>query len=279
MKKISFILITSFLLVACSSKKNVVTDNPSVNTGSTTAEMMKMAEKSKIANSYGSWNTLQTSGNISLGGSKSLSSAMTMKMVRGKSIYISVRPFGVMEVAKLVITGDTLIVVDKVHKRYLCENVKLITNGIPADVSTVQDIFLGRAFILGKGTYNNSLSSDCGLEEKDDKIVLYPPKRKEGDFDYEFVFDKAYKILSASVSPIDSGGNDNYTVVYDKVKKTVAGNVPQSLKMSTVISGSPAKLSLEYKDFKWNEDVKIDTSLPKNYDRMKGSSLLNLLGN
>ena len=266
MKKISFILITSFLLVACGSKKNVVTDNPSVNTGSTTVEMMKMAEKSKIANSYGSWNTLQTSGNISLGGSKSLSSAMTMKMVRGKSIYISVRPFGVMEVAK-------------VHKRYLCENVKLITNGIPADVSTVQDIFLGRAFILGKGTYNNSLSSDCGLEEKDDKIVLYPPKRKEGDFDYEFVFDKAYKILSASVSPIDSGGNDNYTVVYDKVKKTVAGNVPQSLKMRTVISGSPAKLSLEYKDFKWNEDVKIDTSLPKNYDRMKGSSLLNLLGN
>lgn len=279
MKHISFILIACLLLGACGSKKTVLGDNTVTNTAPTPAVMAINAEKSKIANTYGAWNTMQTSGTISLGGSKSLSSSMTMKMVRGKSIYISVRPLGVLEVAKLVITGDTLIVVDKVHKRYLCENVKLITNGIPADVSTVQDIFLGRAFILGKGSYSNSLSADCGLEEKDGKIVLCPPKRVEEDFDYEFVFDKAYKILSASVSPIDSGGNDTYTVVYDKVKKTVAGNVPQSLKMSTVISGSPAKLSLEYKDFKWNEEVKIDTSLPKNYDRMKGSSLLNLLGN
>ena len=61
-------------------------------------------------------------------------------------------------------------------------------------------------------------------------------------------------------------------------KTTVAGNVPHALKVSTVISGARATLSLEFKDLKWNESVNIDTSLPKNYERMKGSSLLRMLG-
>ena len=208
-----------------------------------------------IANTFGSWRTLQTGGSIAVGGAKSLSSSMSMKMERGKSIYISVRPMGIMEVAKMVIKGDTLIVVDKIHKRYLCENVSLLTNGIPADVSTVQDIFLGRAFMLGKGTYSNALASGFTLKMNGEKMVL-APEQQEDDFDYEFVFDKAYKIL----------------------KTTVAGNVPHALKVSTVISGARATLSLEFKDLKWNESVNIDTSLPKNYERMKGSSLLRMLG-
>lgn len=284
MKRISTILLLSVLLMACGSKKKVVdvtsptTTSVATNqTQTSTPEDPMQTYKALIGNTFGSWRTLQANGNISLGGAKSLSSSMVMKMERNRSIYISVRPLGIMEVAKLVITGDTLIVVDKVHKRYLCENVKLITSGIPANVGTVQDIFLGRAFLLGKGTYNSTLANDFKLEEKGDKLVMQPVNQ-EKDFDYEFVFDKALKILAATVKPVDGDKNDSYSVTYSNVKKTVAGNVPHELKVSTVMSGSKVKLGLDYKDLKWNESVNIDTSLPKNYERMRASSLLNLLG-
>lgn len=268
------------MLAACGSKKTVTTTtepNTQITTTESTPEDPMQTYKALIGNSFGTWKTLEASGSISLGGAKSLSSSMTMKMVRNKSIYISVRPMGIMEVAKLVITGDTLIVVDKLHKRYLCENVKLITSGIPADVSTVQDIFLGRAFLLGKGTYNSALASYFNLEEKDEKLLLLPVEG-EKEFDYEFAFDKALKILSSTVKPHGGSKKDTYSVVYGNVKKTLAGNVPHSLKVSTVMNGSTVKLSLDYQSLKWNGDVKIDTSLPKNYDRMSGSSLLNMLG-
>lgn len=277
MKQLAMILTAALMLAACGSKKAVV-DTTTTTSNTKPAQVDYSVQKSMIANTFGSWRTLQTGGSIAVGGAKSLSSSMSMKMERGKSIYISVRPMGIMEVAKLVIKGDTLIVVDKIHKRYLCENVSLLTNGIPADVSTVQDIFLGRAFMLGKGTYSNALASGFTLKMNGEKMVL-APEQQEDDFDYEFVFDKAYKILSATVMPADAGGKDDkYTVNYSNVKTTVAGNVPHALKVSTVISGARATLSLEFKDLKWNESVNIDTSLPKNYERMKGSSLLRMLG-
>ena len=277
-------MLTCLVLAACGSKKTVTTttatDKPITTTELTAeeqAEAAKAAQKALIGNSFGTWKTVEASGSISLGGAKSLSSSMTMKMVRNKSIYISVRPMGIMEVAKLVITGDTLIVVDKLHKRYLCENVKLITSGIPADVSTVQDIFLGRAFLLGKGTYNSAMASNFDLEESGEKLLLKPVEG-EKEFDYEFAFDKALKLLSSTVKPHGGGKKDTYSVVYSNVKKTVAGNVPNDLSVSTVMNGSTVKLSLEYKNLKWNEEVNIDTKLPKNYERMSGSSLLNMLG-
>ena len=281
MKRTPIILLTCLMLAACGSKKPVVTTTTTTTQGitSTQPEEQDPLEpyKSLIGNTFGSWKSLEASGSISIGGAKSLSSSMVMKMERNRSIFISVRPMGIMEVAKLVITGDTLIVVDKIHKRYLCENVKLITSGIPANVSTVQDIFLGRAFLLGTGTYNSSLTTAFSLKERGNKMVLQPVEG-EKDFDYEFVFDKALKILAATVKPKDGGKNESYSVTYSNVKKTVAGNVPHDLNVATVISGSKVKLGLEYKNMKWNEEVKIDTSLPKNYERMRGSSLLNLLG-
>ena len=279
MKRTPIILLTCLMLAACGSKKPAVTTTTTTQGTTTQPETQNPLDsyKSLIGNTFGAWKSLEASGSISIGGAKSLSSSMTMKMVRNKSIYISVRPMGIMEVAKLVITGDTLIVVDKIHKRYLCENVKLITSGIPADVSTVQDIFLGRAFLLGEGTYNSALASNFNLEESGDKLLLKPVEG-EKDFDYEFAFDKALKLLSSTVKPRGGGKNDTYSVLYSNVKKTVAGNVPHELKVSTVMNGSTVKLGLEYKNLKWNEAVKIDTSLPKGYERMSGSSLLNMLG-
>ncbi len=279
MKRTPIILLTCLMLAACGSKKPAVTTTTTTQGTTTQPETQNPLDsyKSLIGNTFGAWKSLEASGSISIGGAKSLSSSMTMKMVRNKSIYISVRPMGIMEVAKLVITGDTLIVVDKIHKRYLCENVKLITSGIPADVSTVQDIFLGRAFLLGEGTYNSALASNFNLEESGDKLLLKPVEG-EKDFDYEFAFDKALKLLSSTVKPRGGSKNDTYSVLYSNVKKTVAGNVPHELKVSTVMNGSTVKLGLEYKGLKWNEAVKIDTSLPKGYERMSGSSLLNMLG-
>ena len=118
-----------------------------------------MSHVAKIANSFGAWTTLKAGGSVSIGTSKPLSSSMQIRMERGKSIYISVRPMGIMEVARLVIVGDTLLVIDKLHKRYILESAKLLTSGIPIDVSTLQDIFLGRAFILGNGTLNSGMAS------------------------------------------------------------------------------------------------------------------------
>ena len=236
----------------------------------------KATRLSAIAMSFGTWKTMKAGGSVSLSGSQSFSSSMQMRMIKDKSIYISVRPLGMVEVAKLVITGDTLIVIDKLHKRYLCENVKLITNGLPASVSTLQDLFLGRAFILGKGTLSSGMTGDVTLTHVDGSYLVQPKQQYQG-FNYDFKFDQDNKILSLEVTPAAAGASA-YSVNYSDVSKTVAGNVAGQINVATKLNKADFKFKLEYSSFTWNDDVKIDTQLPSNYKRIAGSSLLNMLG-
>lgn len=228
-----------------------------------------------VASTFGDWKTLKVGGSVSLKGGTSFSASMQMRMIKGRSIYISVRPLGLVEVAKLIVTGDTLIVVDKLHKKYLCENVKLFLNGIPADVSTVQDIFLGRAFVLGEGTLSQANLDKVEATAANGVNVIKPLAQYKG-FNYAFTFDSALKILSVEVKPV-SGHGSTYAVNYGDVQYTPAGQVAGTIEVSTKLNGKNFTFKLDYGNFTWNEGVKIDTALPKRYTRVDGSRLLNLL--
>ena len=61
------------------------------------------------------------------------------RAVSGTIGYLVSRLFSHEAVGTLLITGgDTLLVIDKLHKRYILESAKLLTSGIPIDVSTLQ---------------------------------------------------------------------------------------------------------------------------------------------
>ena len=268
----------TLLATSCSSRKAMVkNDQPATTITQPTATANQQNEHvAKIAASFGRWETMKAGGSVAISGSQSLSSSMQIRMERGKSIFISVRPLGLVEVGRLVITGDTIIVIDKVHKRYICENVKLVTNGLPVNVSTLQDLFLGRAFVLGKGTFDSTMANLVKLVNVDGSYMIYPKDQYEG-FEYDFKFDKNYKIQSVEVIPATGTTQQStYSVNYSDVKYSLAGNIASKAAVSSVLNRTKFTLTLEYSGFTWNEDVKIDTSIPSNYKKVSGSSLLNM---
>ena len=239
-------------------------------------EVQQVNHVAKIAQSFGAWTSLKANGSVSIGGKSSLSSSMQMRMERGKSIYISVRPMGIMEVGRLIIKGDTLLVIDKIHKRYILENAKLLTSGIPVDVNTLQDIFLGRAFVLGKGTLNAAMKDLVSVSDEDGAYVMRAKEQFKG-FTYAFRFDKAYHISALQVVPGSNPASANtYAVDYSNVKSSLAGYIATKVKVETQISDATMSLSLSYNGFTWNEPVEIDAKIPANYTRVSGSSLMNI---
>lgn len=265
--------VTTTTTTTTTTTKTTTTTTTTTTAVPTTAQVSHVA---KIANSFGAWTTLKAGGSVSIGGSKPLSSSMQIRMERGKSIYISVRPMGIMEVARLVIVGDTLLVIDKLHKRYILESAKLLTSGIPIDVSTLQDIFLGRAFILGNGTLNSGMASLVTLANIDGTYMVRPKEQYKG-FEYDFKFDKNYHIKSLEVAPVvKSEKVATYSVDYSGVKTSLAGYIATKVNMATKIGKSPMSLALDYSGFTWNERVTIDAKIPSNYTRVSGSSLLGI---
>ena len=273
--QLTVMALTMLVMTACGTFKKAATPD---STTTTTPQGTVITDPcDAIIATLGDWQSLQTGGNIKLNAGSSFSSSIQMRMVRDQAIYISIRPMLGIEVGKLLITGDSLYAVDKVHKRYIAEKVSLLTAGIPVTVSDVQDIFLGRPFLIGKGTLNAALKPQVTATGEGSGVILTANEKYKG-YGYAFSFDKSNRILSLNIVPQGSI-SAAYQVKYSEVKNTQAGNIAHDIKVNATVDKKKLELLLTYKNIDWNDDVKIDRSVPTNYTRMNAKDLFSLFSN
>lgn len=261
-------------LVACGSTKNVNTGE-STTTGTIAPTITVPDRAQAIASTFHAWNTMHTGGSIRLEGSTNFSSAVNVRMESAQSISISLRPLLGIEVGRLVFTNDSVHVIDKVHKQYIAESIALFTNGLPATVSTLQDIFMGRAFIVGEGTLNTTCTDKATYSSASGKCNVRPNSQIKG-IDYEFTFGDDNNIVSLNITP-SNAKSQTYTVNYSDVQPTLAGNVAHSVNVAGTIKGRTFSFTLHYNNIAWNQPITIDTTIPNNYKRADLSILSGIL--
>lgn len=271
------IITLAVLMTACgTARKAATTTLPDNGTGGQTGTVASDPLAAVMA-TLGDWQTLQTGGNISLKGSTSFSSSIQVRMVKDQAIFISLRPMLGIEVGRLLITGDSLYVVDKVHKRYMAEKVSMLTAGIPVTVSDVQDIFLGRPFVIGKGTLGQELEDQVTTAVEGSTLYIRANQSFKG-YGYAFAYDKANRIATLSIVP-DGSLSPAYVVDYSDVQSTQAGNIAHGINVNATVEKHKLNFKLTYKDIDWNGKVKIDRSIPSGYSRMSATSLINIFSN
>lgn len=263
-------------MAACGTAKKA-TNAPSNDTTITTATTTTTDPFDGIVATLGDWRTMQSGGNINLRGGSNLSSSIQVRMVRDQDIFISLRPMLGIEVGRLLITADSLYAVDKIHKRYVAEKVSLLTAGIPVTVSDVQDIFLGRPFIIGKGTMDADSKARVTASREGGKVDLTPTEHFKG-YGYTFKFDPKGRILSLDIVPQGST-TAAYQVNYNDVRATLAGNIAHGINVNASIEKKKLDFSLTYKNIDWNANVKIERSIPNGYTRMRATDLFSLFSN
>ncbi len=280
MKKIiiAFTLLAAITTGCRTTKDTTVTPNSGTTITPNQNQQEALDQRlSMLVNTQGNWNMMQVGGNVKVGGIKSLSSSMQMRMIRDKAIYISLRPMLGIEVGKIVITSDSVLVVDKYHKRYIAEPMSLITNGIPVTVGNLQDIFLGRSFVLGQGTVGRNNSKDCTLVHDGTNYRL-SPKQQPKDFTYGFTYDENNKILAVEVTPV-KGNLKPYKATYSDVKlEAMAGNIAHHVDVKANVGGTAFTLALDLKDITWSGDFTIDLTKPASgYKRMSANQITSIL--
>lgn len=276
--RIIILLAAAWLMTACGVLKKTGPGAASTSTAGQTSTTVSAESDplDAIIATLGDWQTLQTGGNIKLSAGSNFSSSVQVRMVHDQAIYISLRPMLGIEVGKLIITADSLYAVDKVHKRYIAEKVSILTSGIPVTVSDVQDMFLGRPFIIGKGTLNEKKKSLVTASDGH-PLVLTANESFKG-YGYSFAFDKNNRINSLDIVPTGSS-TPAYQVKYSDVHSTEAGNIAHAINANATVEKKKVALSLTYKDIDWNGKVKIDMNIPTSYSRMSARDLFNMFSN
>ena len=273
---IAIVALMAVMLTACGTFKKAANLPDTTTTTQSTPQVTNATPCEAIIATLGDWQTLQTGGNIKLSAGSNFSSAIQVRMVRDEAIYISLRPMRGIEVGKLIITADSLYAVDKIHKRYIAEKVSILTSGIPVTVTDVQDIFLGRPFIIGKGTLSEALKSQM-TASNESPIVLTAKESYKG-YGYSFSFDKNNRISSLDIVPTGSS-TAAYQVKYSDVRDTKAGNIAHAINVAASIEKKKMAFSLSYKDIDWNGKVKIDKDIPSGYSRMSAKDLFSMFSN
>lgn len=223
----------------------------------------------QLESGYTEWTDVKIPVTLTLNSPKSFSINGTLSMERNRSIHLSFRFFG-MEVASLMVTTDSVYAVYKMDRIYLAESLGDFLGGFPATVGNVQDLLLGRPFVLGE---DSARLSQCRLAGDGSKWVI-SPKHSPSGIGYDFTVDTPTGSIESLTVTLPS--RRPVSVRYFGVETTASGAMA-SLASVTIESSKSAlegEISLSPRKSVWDKGNAKTWSVPRGYKRVRLAEIL-----
>ncbi len=208
-------------------------------------------------------------------GGESLSSKATFDLQRDKAIQISVRPLLGIELFKVQLTPDTVLVIDRTKRRYLLEALDQLP--IPFPFPAVQALLLGQPSLLG-------LSQEV-VEELPEMLNMKPTVA--GGYEISYTDHPSFQLLLTGsaesrveqlriIATGDEVGYSSWSYSgYNNTTQPAA--LPNEVNVMNDMRGYQLGFTLKYTTPSWNNNTNITLSIPTNYSRMGIKELLNML--
>ncbi len=261
-------------ITGCGSNKSATKTRGHETTPTQSGLSVTASECKAILTTYGDWERVKMPLNLRLRQPKSVSMSAQATMERGKSITISLRFIG-MEVGVIYVTSDSLIAIDKFNRQYVSEALRPLLGGFPANISNVQDLLLGRPFLLGNEKPLTDVSDKFDIEPMEDgsgwSLV---PKTFPKSVEYGFSFTP---ITTLSLMIIKAGSHEPVNVKFIKPVTTPSGPMSPSISIAAMLGKTMVDASLEwnFSKAKWNEGIEVKKpTIPRNADRISATKLL-----
>lgn len=266
--KIAFVALATIIMIltGCRSAKDA--------TGAITATRHLSLNDlyTALTEQYSTWSDLNIPMKVSLNSPQKISVSGRAYMTRNKSLMLSLRVLG-MEVMSMYITNDSIFATDKMHKYYLAESLSQITNEYPITVNDIQDLLLGKAFIIEKGTLDKSMKKLVKLSEISANYWAIEPKKAFGDFSYAFAANNASQITALA---INKGEQSVVGCDYSEQKQSPSGTVAEVINITLNHSKQPIQAAIKW-DFngaKWNSGSERTWKKPNGYTRITTEQLI-----
>ena len=181
-----------------------------------------------------------------------------IRMYKDSVIWVSVNAILGIEAMRLLITKDSVKLINKLDKVYTARSVSYLQEviALPLDLSTFQDLIIGNPVYL------------------DSNIVSYTKSGEElsllsigSIFRHFITLHAADKLVQHSkMDDVDVMRNRTCDLVYEKYedKKGVRFSTRRQI---TVSEKSKLDVKLDFKNYDFNETLSFPFSVPKNYDR------------
>ena len=255
-------LMCGILLASCSSKKNLerASGGNIVLAGEAQlADVVKMLNAKRVAEP-----SLAAKINMNLSaGSKDVRLGGSLKMKRNDVIQLSLVAFGLMEVGKLEMTPDYMMVIDRMNRQYVkCAYTDVDFFKVAGiDFYTFQSLFWDELFVLG-GKGEVPTASDYSLKE-DGNIVLSENEKERG-VALTFIVNVAKQLVSET--RFSKAGTDVPVLkwTYDEWTKQSDGYFPGIMKITFALPKETVEAVLKLSSVKPDSNWETRTEINKN---------------
>jgi hypothetical protein len=232
-------------IVSCKPKKQLITKQPGAPIMNTIVENNKL---NAIKAAQLNFNTFSGRAKTQLTINNSSNSVtMNIRIAKGQKIWISITAIAGIEVARALITPDSILVINKLQGLYLKKSFSYIYTyvGDQLDYSSVEALFVGNA-IPQLLTENAHMEADSG------NVAL---TGSLGDVIYKMVINPDWKVKAITLTnqaAIQSAQVNNAVFI-------PSGNrvVPSQIDISSAVNAKKVKMSMHY--------IKVDFDLPLEY--------------
>jgi hypothetical protein len=181
-----------------------------------------------------------------------------IRMYKDSAIWINVNALLGIDVMRVLITKDSVKLLDKLNKTYTARSVDYLqeVSSLPLDLETVQDLLIGNALFVDSNIVSYSL--------KNDKLSML----SLGKWFKNLITLRAHDniLLQSKLDDVEVARNRTAELLYEEYESKKG--FPFSTKRSIiVVEKGKLQIKLDFKQYDFNEDVSFPFSIPKNYDR------------
>jgi hypothetical protein len=179
-----------------------------------------------------------------------------LRMYRDSLIWVSVNAVFGIEAMRMLITNDSVYLLDKLNKTYLIRSIDYLqeVTGLPLTLSIVQDLLVGNPVFIDSNivSYSNNSNTvsllSIGTAFKN--LVTINGNNNA--------------LLHSKLDDIDISRSRTADLSYDDYESK-KNKLFSSKRRITVAEKNKLDISLNFKQYEFNDDVNFPFSIPRNY--------------
>lgn len=230
-----------------------------------------------LANEF-QYNTLSSKLNMEIiRGTRSLSSRANLKIVRNRALQISVQPLFGVEMFRLHVDVDSLVLLDRMNKRYVKESFASLKETYPVgfDFYTLQSLFTNALFVVGKSNKLPSNYSEFHYSQTHDLNYYLKAVDEQSEAEYAFTINGHDRVTFTHLMQ----SKENYSLQWAYTNFASVQNqfFPHKMDIVAKTSSRKAELGLTFSDIVTNQPMELTMNIPAGYTKVSVTEVMKLL--
>ena len=272
-KYILFVALIALSLSSCKTKKKIFHTTSPIEAKENSQLFSDILSNAFTYSSFESKITLNLSS-----GKHSVGSKAQLRIRHNEAIQISIQPLWGVEMFRFHMDKDTLVLLDRMNKRYVKEALTDIKKSYPVgfDFYTLQALLTNRIFL---SQHAQIMPNDYHLFHYTQGINNYFLKTKdtESEIEYSFSINAADQITFTNINLQQS--TKSYSLIWEYTDFSMVDKklFPHKMNITAGTLSKKIDASILFNNITLNEPIDFRNHIPTNYSKASLSSIIKII--